>query len=331
MPAQPFQDASVWVRADLPATPRAWVHRLDVAQLAEIDAAIRKVEASGLPFERIAPEDFPLPLTAPLLAAARADLETGRGFSVLAGLPVRSYTYAQNVLACAGLSAHIGRITDQSYSGKMLVDVKDQGTGYSPSSRGFNSAAKLLFHTDGACLTGLLALGEAAEGGRSVLVSAGAVHNQILAERPDLYEVLCRGFQHHRRGEHAPGDNPVSPPIPVFSWKNGLMHCLYDRNQSLWAQEAGVVMTQAQLDALDCMDAVMAREENQLHMDLQLGDFQFVNNFSVLHARGEFRDTPEKTRHLLRIWLDAPGSRWQGMTTRELYVRSPALTADATS
>ena len=130
-----------------------------------------------------------------------------------------------------------------------------------------------------------------------------------------------KGFRHHRRGEHAPGEPPVSEPVPVFRWHHGLLHCVYDRNQSVWAQEAGVVMTRREFEALDFVDAVLARSENQLHMELRTGDLQFVNNFSVLHARTAYRDDDGTQRHLLRIWLDAPGSRWHGPTMRELYVR----------
>ena len=42
---------------------------------------------------------------------------------------------------------------------------------------------------------------------------------------------------------------------------------------------------------------------------LQPGEMIIWNNFTVLHARTSFRDSAEKKRHLLRLWLDVPGGR----------------------
>lgn len=323
-----FEDASVWTAADFPQ-PRSWVRMLEPRHLAEIDAALGAARRSGVPFWALRPAEFPLDATARLLEAAGDDLERGRGFSVIGGFPVERYGRDDNLLAYAGLSSYLGRIVDQSYSGAKVVEVRDTGAGYSKDSRGYQSSAMLRFHSDGACLTGLMCLGTAAEGGLSVLASAGAAHNAVLAERPDLYDVLARGFRHHRRGEHAPGEPPVSEPVPVFSFHDGLMHCVYDRNQSLWAADAGVEIAPREIEAMDCLDAVLARPELQLHMDLRLGDIQFVNNFTILHARTAYRDGPGRQRHLLRLWLDAPGSRWRGPTMRDLYVRAEASAAAA--
>jgi hypothetical protein len=318
---RPFEDASVWTARDFPS-PRAWVRSLEPLHLDEIDAALAGARRAETPFWALRPEDFPIPATGALLSAVGEDLERGRGFSVLGGFPVERYGYDDCLLAYAGLSCHLGRVVEQSYAGARIVDVRDAGAAYSKDSRGYHSSAMLRFHSDGACLTGLLCLGMAAEGGLSVLASAGAAHNAVLAERPDLYEVLAQGFRHHRRGEHAPGEPPVSEPIPVFSRHDGLVHCVYDRNQSLWAADAGVEIAQRQIEALDCLDAVLARPDMQLHMDLRAGDIQFVNNFTILHARTAYRDGPGRKRHLLRLWLDVPGSRWRGPTMRDLYVKA---------
>ena len=42
---------------------------------------------------------------------------------------------------------------------------------------------------------------------------------------------------------------------------------------------------------------------------LEPGEIIFCNNFSVLHARTEFRNSAEKTRLLARLWLNTPGGR----------------------
>jgi hypothetical protein len=46
-------------------------------------------------------------------------------------------------------------------------------------------------------------------------------------------------------------------------------------------------------------------------MDLEPGDMQLCNNYTILHSRTEFRDGPEphQQRHLLRLWLKFT-TRW---------------------
>ncbi len=316
-------DPSVWLAEDFPRT-RAWVRQLPPESVGELLDGVALAVRAGKPFEQITREDFPLPRTADLLRGVFDDLENGRGFSVIGGFPVDQLSYDEALIGYAGLSTHLGRLVDQSYAGAMKVDVKDLGLAYGKDVRGYQSSAMLRFHTDGAVLTGLLCLSEGAEGGLSVLTSSGALSNTILEHRPDLHALLVEGFHHHRRGEHAPGENPISPgPIPVFAFYDNLLHCTYDRNQSMWCADEGVRFTPAQLEAMDLLDALMADPRYQLHMEMRKGDIQFVNNFTVMHARTEYRDGPDRRRHLVRYWIDVPDGKRQGFTTRDLYVRQP--------
>lgn len=312
-------DASGWTRADLPAT-RSWVRDFDSQMLEEIDAAVHAVKHEDLPFGELSPEHFPLPRTSELLRAALHDLESGRGFTVLGSFPVDRYTLEENYLAHCGISSHLGAIVAQNHKLEKIIEVVDRDVPYSHESRGYHSNQLLPFHTDGADWAGLMCLGTAAEGGLSVIASAIAVHNAVLAERPDLYEVLCQGFYHHRRGEQAPGEPSVSAErIPVFSVYKGLLHCTYNRNPIDWVVHEGLTLSDREVEALDFLDAVVARPELQLHMELRKGDIQYINNFVILHSRGEYRDTAEARRHLLRIWLDHPDARRVGPTLLDLY------------
>ncbi len=323
-------DPSVWLAADLGPT-RSWVHSLTAECQDEIEAGVRKAVAAGKSYTDIGLADFPLPRTRSMLREVFDDLENGVGFSVVGDFPVDRFTYEENLIGYAGLSAHLGKLVDQSYAGAMKADVKDLGLAYGKDVRGYNSNAMLRFHTDGAVLTGLLCLQGAVEGGLSVLASSGALSNRILAERPDLYALLAEGFHHHRRGEHAPGDNPVSPgPIPVFAFYDGLLHCTYDRNQSLWSAEEGIVFSPQQIEAMDYLDSLLARPEFQLQMEMRKGDIQYLNNFTVMHARTEYRDSATQKRHLVRYWIDVPNGKRKGLTTRDLYVRDGRLELENT-
>jgi alpha-ketoglutarate-dependent taurine dioxygenase len=51
-------------------------------------------------------------------------------------------------------------------------------------------------------------------------------------------------------------------------------------------------LTEAQAEALDAIHFLA--EKYQLRLDFQKGDIQYVNNFSILHSRESFKDTPDQ-------------------------------------
>jgi hypothetical protein len=54
--------------------------------------------------------------------------------------------------------------------------------------------------------------------------------------------------------------------------------------------------------------AVPRRADLRLDMDLQPGDIQFINNYTILHSRTAFVNgpAPHQQRHMLRLWLTFP-------------------------
>ena len=315
-----IEDASAWKGADY-KQPRAWVHRLTPAMIAEVETALATVKAKGTPFREITRADFPLDQTAGLLAKAYRDLNEGQGFTVVAGFPVERYDYDDNLLAYSGMASHFGKIVVQNYEGDFAVDVIDKGIPYDHQSRGYSSNKLLPFHTDGADYAGLLCLETAADGGLSLITSAPAVYNEILRTKPAYMETLRRGFYHHRRGQHDAGEPPLSPePIPVFDFHDGLLHCCYNRNPIMWAEKEGVELSDHDVAVLDYFDSITARADMQLSMGLQKGDMQFINNYVILHSRTEYRDDADHRRHLVRLWLDDPDGQRNGMSLLDLYV-----------
>jgi alpha-ketoglutarate-dependent taurine dioxygenase len=57
--------------------------------------------------------------------------------------------------------------------------------------------------------------------------------------------------------------------------------------------------------ALDFLDSLAYDPDIHLDMDLQRGDMQLCNNYTVLHSRTTFEDwpEPERRRHMIRLWL----------------------------
>ena len=117
--------------------------------------------------------------------------------------------------------------------------------------------------------------------------------------------------------------------IPVFAFYDGLLQCTYDRNQSMWSKEEGIVFTREQIAAMDYLDELMGRREYQLHMEMRKGDVQFVNNYTVMHARTEYRNSAEKIRHLVRYWIEPANGKRRGFTTRDLYTRESEYATEA--
>src|SRR3546814_351272 len=259
--------------------------------LDESDGAIRDAAARKIPYWDITPENFPLPKTASLLAEARAELDEGPGFTVLSGFPVERYGYDENVLAYCGVSAHLGQIADQTHKRDKLQDVIDKGLPYDATSRAYSSNKFIPFHTDGCDVTGLLCLQTAAVGGESLIVSTAAIYNEIRQSRPDLLDILFRGFRYHRRGEQPPGEPAVSGHyLPVFSFHEGLFSGAYNRYPIEWAQQEIGPLSAHEIEALDVFDAIAQRPDMRMSMGFRRGDMQYVNNHVVLHSRTEYSD-----------------------------------------
>ncbi|GAW26321.1 putative taurine catabolism dioxygenase [Rosellinia necatrix] len=68
-------------------------------------------------------------------------------------------------------------------------------------------------------------------------------------------------------------------------------------------------ITEAQAEALDTVHFL--GDKFCVNTDFQKGDIQYINNLAIFHARDGFTDTPEKRRHLLRLWLRDPENAWE--------------------
>jgi len=319
-PGTLIKDATVWTGADYP-DDRSWVHALDSEMRGEIDRCMRIAQSRGVEPKDITPEDFPLEVTGAVLAELYREVECGPGFAMLSGFPVEGYSEDEITLAYCGLCAHLGRITLQNREGEFILEVMDKGKAYDQQMRGYHSNAHLDYHTDGTNTVTLLCLETAAEGGSSRLVSGPAVYNEILRTRPEFIEALQRGFHHHRRNQREPEDAAVTPyRTPVFGFFGGHFHLAYAGPSILYCEEEGIEITAHEKAALAYLEEVIQRPDMCVSMELRKGDLQFVNNFLVLHSRTGYRDTPEHTRKLLRLWLDDENSQRIGPGKMDWYL-----------
>ncbi len=240
----------------------------------------------------------------------KQELDDGRGLVAFKGFPVDDFDLAELRLVYLGLGCHFGRPTSQSAMGDLVGDVINIGD-KDRNERAYRSRRKLQLHTDRCDHIGMLCIRPAMRGGESSCASALAIHNVMHEERPDLLACLYNGYFHHRFGEQAPGEPPVTPErIPIFSFANKVATVIFIRGYiDLAVKEGHVALSDAELAALDYFDDVANRPEIRLDYMMQAGDLNFMNNCHLLHSRSEFEDSddPAKKRHLLRLWLRDDG------------------------
>lgn len=295
-----------WFGPELDGKQQEWLIQMQPQDLEELDAAVKTFEASGREVAHMRRVDFPLHALADKLEGFMDQIRNGRGFVVLRGLPVEKYTDAQAGALFFGLGLYMGQPLVQNPMGDVLGHVYNQGRPYGQIDvRGYETNALLPFHTDGCEIVGLLCLRKAKSGGLSSISSAVAVYQEIVRTHPEYLPVLAEGYRYIRR-EAALTDEPVSPPISVYGVQDGVISCRFVPTQiEAAAQSLKRPIEGLQREALDLLVSLTKDERFRLDMDLQRGDIQLVNNYTVLHSRTEYEDfpEPERKRHMLRLWL----------------------------
>lgn len=309
MPHHPIEGPAAWKGRELATRPQQWLFELAPEELREIDDAVRHVQQEGIALGDITPKTFVLPRLGQRLASLLdKQLLNGPGFALLRGIPVDRYTLEQSAIAYLGIGSYLGSFRSQNAKGHLLGHVRDLGLDIrEKTTRYYQTTRKLEYHTDSADLVGLLCLKTSQSGGESRIVSSVTIFNEMLKRRPDLVAELFHPFPTDRRGEVPPGMKPWFD-VPVFNWMDGQLTTIYVGQYIRSAQQhfpEARRLTDAEVEALDFLDALADDPELRLEMEFRPGDMQFLHNHQVLHCRTDFEDwpEPERKRHLLRLWL----------------------------
>ena len=306
------EDRSAWYGAEM-AKCDDWVEPLSDVEIAEVEGAVRELEAKRVDLTSITAEDVPLPTLASRLHRILDEVLNGRGFVLMRALPLGRWTRRDAALAFLAVGVHIGHLRTQNAEGHLLGHVKDLGrSSDDPNTRIYQTRERQTHHTDSCDVVGLLCLQTAKSGGLSSLVSSTTIFNEMRRRRPDLLRVLLEPIETDRRGEVPEGCKPYFN-IPVFNYHDGLVSAIYQRQYIESARRFPGVMplSPPQIEALDLLDELANDPKLNLMMELQPGDIQLVHNHTILHDRTAFEDypEPERKRHLLRLWLAPPSAR----------------------
>jgi hypothetical protein len=336
--ANTYLHPSAWRSEEL-SRNEDWIVRLDAQDVGEIDAALADVKAKNIQIPALSRQDFVAPRLAHKLAAVLRMLEDGRGFALIRGLPVERYSKADAARIYWAIGAHLGPAFAQNAQGDMLGHVRDLGADWKTEmkARGYQTRLHLPFHNDSTDVVGLLCLQKAKSGGASRIASSAAIHNEFVVNHPDLWEVMCQPFYVDRRGEESASQKPYYV-TPCFNYRAGRLFVRYNRTFIESAQRFADVprLTADQKRALDLMDALCNDPRFYFDMTFEVGDMQFLNNYVILHSRGEYEEwpEPERKRHLLRLWLRTPGfaelpeafaDRNADMTAWQAHPRAPVF------
>ena len=211
------------------------------------------------------------------------------------------------------MGRYMGKAVSQDFDGQIFGHVYDRGKEFTlETARGYQTNRPLRFHSDSTDVVGLLCYRMAKSGGESLIVSSMTLHNEMLATRPDLLQVLYEPFTQERKGAQRLGAEPFYQ-VPIFSNLNGQVTCRYNRAfiENAHARPVNPDLTETQIEAMDTLDRLCNREDLNLIMELRLGDIQWLNNYVALHGRCTYVDHEDEAekRHMLRLWLTIPNGR----------------------
>src|SRR5262249_19383985 len=243
--------------------------------------------------------------------------DVGRGFAMVARLPVERWSENGARAVWWLLASLVARPVAQKWDGTSIYDVRDLGRPPGNGVRPDVTNVEQNFHTDNSYnhvpphYVGLLCLHTAMQGGVSGIVSFGAAPEEMRRRHPDRRPRLHQPFHFDRQREHAPGD-VMTTHHPMFEHSDGRLIARLSRFQVKNGYKlAGEELDPAGTAAMEAFEAILNEPGMAARFQFQPGQIQLIDNRALGHKRSAFRDwpEPERKRLLVRLWLRASGSR----------------------
>jgi hypothetical protein len=198
----------------------------------------------------------------------------------------------------------LGTLSHQSPRGEAVARVEHDPR--DRQARGTYSDSELRPHTDMHDILALACVRKAATGGDSFLVPADRLYRLMQAQAPEHLAALYEGYYF--------GTNPVlrsarpvsATRVPVFlpDPRGGSMQCCCNGYfLRAAAQFRGEPLPPVLEAALAMLHGIAARLADEAQFGLAEGEIVIWHNWSWLHGRTAFVDSPAHRRLLLRLWL----------------------------
>ncbi len=309
IPRAPITGPAAWYGRDL-GDSSVWTYRIDADDRAELHRALEHAQATGKPTHALTAADFPLPGLGARIAHWRNEVQQGRGFVLIRGLPINDWSSAdcERVFWCLGW--HLGLPGAQNRFGELLGHVRDTGADPDdPTVREYRTPVAIRFHCDNADAVGLLCVNTASSGGESRIASSVTVFNELLATAPQLVPRLFQPFTLDARGEGGLRWFPVTPARHYAGELRSFWHSGYFESAARYADAPP--LDDAGRELIARYDEIASRPDVHLEMALEPGDLQLCSNHTIVHSRAAYQDheDPARRRHLLRLWLSLPAQR----------------------
>lgn len=292
---------AVWDGKQLINEPEKWLYQIPPEDEAEVDSGLAHFKASGLTYDDIVPDTFPLGKFGIRLRQFAAKIHDGLGFVIIRGLQPSKWTREDQIAVYTGISSYIGATRLKQQDNKAIVHLRDL-TRYRADQRPAitlkgQTNGNQVAHTDAGDIVGLFTLGKAETGGLSQLSSVAQAWNWLAEHRPDIANTLADPSWEWEGQE----------PTPLLHWYDGRLLAQYARRP--WFPFYEDTQRRGDTKELEyerhiALDALhFTAERFFFDLDLQPGDLEFFNNLQVFHARTYSEDSEQNVRHLLRIWI----------------------------
>ncbi len=256
-----------------------------IEEAAELEAALTAAEAAAPP--------PPLTRLAPILTDVVTRLDTGRGFCLLRGLPFDRHGAAAAEAALLALGEQLGKPLNGQGSPVTRL------TGRPTETEAMRSGLPR-FHIEACDAIALLCLASTPDAPPHGLVSAGAVHNEVMRRDRAALAELYEPVPLLEEGE------PVARA--VFTVTGGAFAARYTRHaveEAASTPQPGAAPLSAGLrPAFDLLDTVCAEPSLMLKLDPRPGDLLLFNPHlvwklrSLVETPADAADAPQEFRRL---------------------------------
>ena len=250
-----------------------------------------------------------IPNTAALATEVTCRLEETSGAVLIDRFPAERYTDDQHRLLCGLFASMVAPLMAQDFSGTTLYDVMDKRVDPGIPVRRSVTNLRQDYHTDGGWVAtparhiGLYCIRNAQTGGYSRVTSLLAAYDSLSQTHPDAMRCLSRPHPWDRQGEHDKDELPYAMNPVFVKSDEGFLARFYESYVRNGYQKMGTPID-SETDAALTLLAKTLDEQQNIRFLLEAGQFQYVNNYTLVHGRESFEDSPADPtgRRLIRVW-----------------------------